>query len=246
MGKIYGYCRVSTKKQSIARQKTAILAVYPDAIFVIDSGTGKNFDRPGWKKLHKIVKSGDTIVFDEVSRMSRDAEEGFATYQELYDRGVNLVFIEEPMVNSENYRTALSQQITAVGDEIADLFIEAANKAFMILAKKQIKIAFERSEGEIAYHTLRTKQALAENKKHNEQLILKYGSEEEARKDPTWKQRGQKPGAKLTTKKSIAAKEIIKKHSKDFDGTLSDPDVMKLAGIARGTYYKYKRELREE
>ena len=227
MGKIYGYCRVSTKKQSIARQKSAIAAVYPDAIFVTDSGTGKNFDRPGWKKLHKIVKNGDTIVFDEVSRMSRDAEEGFATYQELYERGVNLVFIEEPMVNSENYRTSLSQQIAAVGDEIADLYIEATNKAFMILAKKQIKIAFERSEGEITFHSLRTKQGLNEARLSGKKL-------------------GQPKGAKLTTKKSIAAKEIIKKHSKDFGGTLSDPEVIKLCGIARGSYYKYKRELKAE
>ena len=44
----------------------------------------------------------------------------------------------------------------------------------------------------------------------------------------------------------MALKEIIKKHSKDFDGTLEDADVMKLAGVARNSYYKYKREIREE
>lgn len=58
------------------------------------------------------------------------------------------------------------------------------------------------------------------------------------------KQLGQKTGAKLVTKKSIRAKEIIKEQSIDFDGTLSDADVMKLIGCARGSYYKYKRELK--
>lgn len=58
------------------------------------------------------------------------------------------------------------------------------------------------------------------------------------------KQIGQPKGAKLTTKKSIRAKEIIRKHSQDFEGTLSDVDVMKLIGCARGSYYKYKKELR--
>ena len=60
------------------------------------------------------------------------------------------------------------------------------------------------------------------------------------------KQIGQKQGAKLTTKKSIEAKKQIQKHSKDFHGTLSDTDCMKLTGLARNTYYKYKRELKAE
>ena len=45
-------------------------------------------------KLLKIVRAGDTIVFDSVSRMSRNAETGFQIYQELYDKGVELVFLK--------------------------------------------------------------------------------------------------------------------------------------------------------
>ena len=41
------------------------------------------------------------------------------------------------------------------------------------------------------------------------------------------------------------AKEIIMKHSKDFNGSLADEDVITLAKISRNSYYKYKRELRE-
>ena len=57
---------------------------------------------------------------------------------------------------------------------------------------------------------------------------------------------GRRPEAKVVTKKSIEAKATILKHSIDFNGTLSDADVMRLAGIVRNTYYKYKRELRTE
>jgi len=60
------------------------------------------------------------------------------------------------------------------------------------------------------------------------------------------KQIGGVSGRKLTTKKSVTVKEQIRKYSRDFDGTLSDLDVMRLASVARNTYYKYKRELREE
>ena len=51
-------------------------------------------------------------------------------------------------------------------------------------------------------------------------------------------------GTTLTTKKSINCKAIIQKHSKDFGGTLNDPDVIKLCGYSRNSYYKYKRELK--
>ena len=54
---------------------------------------------------------------------------------------------------------------------------------------------------------------------------------------------GQVKGAKLTTKKSIDAKNVILKHSKDFDGSLNDTECIKLAGISRNSFYKYKKEL---
>ena len=57
---------------------------------------------------------------------------------------------------------------------------------------------------------------------------------------------GQKKGAKLTTKKSIEAKKIIREKCKDFSGSNNDIDCMKLTGLSRNTYYKYKREIWEE
>ena len=52
-------------------------------------------------------------------------------------------------------------------------------------------------------------------------------------------------GKKLTTKKSVEAKKQIIKYSKEFEGNLSDGEAMKLIGLSRNTYYKYKRELKE-
>ena len=172
--KIYGYVRVSTVKQSIKRQEDDIKKVYPDAIIVTDECTGKNLDRPGWTKLYKALKPGDTVVFDEVSRFSRDAEEGFQVYEELYNKGINLIFLKEPMINTENYRTSIRQQIDAVGDEIADTYIEATNKVLMILAKKQIKIAFERSQGEIVFHGQRTKEGINQARLNGKQIGQVY------------------------------------------------------------------------
>ena len=77
---MYGYCRISTPKQSIERQIRNIVAAYPDAKIVQETYTGKKMlDRPEWNKLYNRVKSGDTIVFDSVSRMSCSAEDGIKT-----------------------------------------------------------------------------------------------------------------------------------------------------------------------
>ena len=57
------------------------------------------------------------------------------------------------------------------------------------------------------------------------------------------KQIGQTSGSKLTTKKSLHAQKMIQKYSKDFGGSLNDIECIRMTGISRGSYYKYKREL---
>ena len=77
MAKVYGYARISKQKQSIERQIRNISAEYPSAIIVKEAYTGTKIDRKEWNKLVRLVCEGDTIVFDSVSRMSRNAAEGF-------------------------------------------------------------------------------------------------------------------------------------------------------------------------
>lgn len=222
--RIYGYVRISTKKQSIERQIRNIKVPYPTAVIVEEIYTGTSIDRKEWNKLVKRVVQGDTIVFDSVSRMSRNAQEGFEIYEELYSRGVDLVFLKEPHINTETYKTALENNIKLTGTNV-DFILEGINKYLFSLAKEQIRLAFEQAEKEVKDLQQRTREGIETARLNGKQI-------------------GMQPGTKLTTKKSIAAKEIIQKHSKDFSGTLSDAEVMKLAGISRNSYYKYKRELR--
>ena len=76
----YGYCRISRPKQSIERQIRNIKAAYPDAVIIQEVFTRTRMDRKEWMKLVRQIKEGDTIIFDSVSRMSGNAEEGFAAY----------------------------------------------------------------------------------------------------------------------------------------------------------------------
>ena len=224
--KVYGYCRVSTKQQSIERQIRNIREQYPEAKIYQEAYTGTTTDRKEWKKLQRQLQSGDTVVFDSVSRMSRNAEEGFAAYKELYDKGINLVFLKEPHIKTDTYRSALETGIQLTGTDV-DLILEGVNKYLMRLAAKQIQLAFEQAEKEVMDLRDRTSEGIDTARRHGKQI-------------------GQLKGAKLTTKKSIVAKKEIKAYSKDFDGMLNDEEVMKLAGVARNTYYKYKKELKAE
>ncbi|MBR5220054.1 MAG: recombinase family protein [Clostridia bacterium] len=97
---IYGYCRISQKKQNIERQVRNILNAYPTAIIIREAYTGRKIvGRKEWEKIYRTVKPGDLIVFDSVSRFSRNAEEGFELYQDLYYKSVDLVFLKEPQIN---------------------------------------------------------------------------------------------------------------------------------------------------
>ena len=222
---IFGYCRISTDRQNIERQIRNIQKAYPDAIIKQEVYTGTKTDgRKVFEQLLKIVRSGDTIVFDSVSRMSRNAEIGFQVYQELYDKGIELIFLKEPHINTETYKKALSNNIAMTGTK-TDIILKAINEYLMELAKEQIIIAFGQSEKEVSDLHQRTKEGIETARRKGKQI-------------------GRKQGAAITTKKSIKAKQDILKFSRDFNGTLTDVDCMRMIGIARNTYYRYKSELR--
>ena len=163
----YGYARKSRPTQNIERQIRNIKAVEPGAVIVQETYTGTRLDRPEWSKLNKKLIDGDTVIFDSVSRMSRDAEEGFALYEALYNRGVELVFLKEPYINTSVYREAAQRRIEAAittgnkaMDEFTRAIIEAVNKLLMDLAKQQITTAFEQAEKEVQDLHQRTKEGI--------------------------------------------------------------------------------------
>lgn len=220
----YGYTRKSTPKQSIDRQIRNIKALFPNAVIIQETYTGTKIDRKEWNKLYRTVKEGDTIVFDSVSRMSRNAAEGFEAYEALYIRGVHLIFLKEPHINTDVFKNAITVSVPMTGTNI-DFILEGVNKYLMAIAKEQIRLAFQQSEKEVEDLHQRTKEGIETARLNGKQIGLSKGT-------------------KLTTKKSIVAKEQIRKYSKNFEGTLADADVMKLTELSRNTYYKYKRELK--
>lgn len=232
--KVYGYCRISTNKQNIERQERNIKAAFPDAVIIREAYSGTKVEgRKAFENLRSKAECGDTIVFDSVSRMSRNAVEGFKIYKELYERGIELVFLKEPQINTSTYKNAQQQSISDIktGDEDTDALINAVTQAVSLyvirLAEKQILLAFEQAEKEVADLHQRTREGIETARLAGKQI-------------------GMVQGKKLNVKKAAAAKEAIRKYSKNFDGTLNDKDAIVLVGVARNTYFKYKKELLQE
>ena len=231
---IYGYCRISRAKQSISRQIRNIKEVYPQAIIIQEVFTRTSLNRKEWIKLYNKAKEGDTIVFDSVSRMSRNADEGCEMYEELFNKNVNLVFLKEPHINTEVYRAAMQKQIEVyvnTGNMATDKFlnsiIEALNQFTIDLAKEQIRLAFEQSEKEVEDLHQRTREGIETARLNGKQI-------------------GQQKGKKLNVKKAEPAKELIKKYNKDFGGQLNNQETWELIKISKMTFYKYKKEIMRE
>ena len=232
---IYGYARISTPKQNIDRQVRNILAVHPDAKIIKEVFTGTKFQgRKEFDRLLKLVHPEDTIVFDSVSRMSRSEDEGCIEYEKLFNRGITLEFLKEPHINTETYKKAMSRQLDITlntGHTATDTFmntmIEALNRYMIDLAKDQIRLAFAQAQKEVDDLRQRTTEGIETARRNGKQI-------------------GRVAGHTYTTKKSLPAKEIIRKHNKNFGGSLSNEETWKLAGISKMTFYKYQRELLEE
>lgn len=239
MEEVIGIARISRKTQNLQRQIRNIKAKYPNARIIKITCSGAKVI--GYREFEKIIdeakqrKNGKKykLVFDSASRMSRDSEGGCALYEDLFKHDVCIEFLKEPQINTEVYKKALDNQIklqvktdNKATDELINTVIEALNVFMMALAKEQIKKVFDEAQTELENIHIRTSEGIAVAKAEGKRI-------------------GTPKGTKLVTKKSKQAKEIILKHSKDFNGTLSDVECIKLTGVAPNTYYSYKRQLKE-
>ena len=240
---IYGYLRVSTKHQDIGRQRINILKVYPDAIIYEEKHSGGDYSGcVELDKLLKVVKRGDTIVFDSVSRFSRDNVTGPQEYKRLFMDGVNLIFLNEPYINTDHYKKALDIAIPRTGTFV-DPILKGVEEALLQLAEKQVQDAFDQANKELMDIRKRTSQALqlkiAENKNLPTDQRIRIGT--------------QKGDTFTTKKKQIAIQRIIEGIKNNYPDEVIMNNIAgdlkkqltdsRCKDISRNTYYNYKREL---
>ena len=164
----YSYMRISTKeergKQKFTRQEQAFARYQKEHNVEIlltfrDDASGKNFERPEWQKLEKIVQSGDTILFKDICRFTREYENGFSKYMQLLEKGVNLVFIDNPTVSTSYIKSMM----------------DVAEKQSNRIAKKSLKdtiellllVELDRAEQEREITVKRIKDGIAASNKQS-------------------------------------------------------------------------------
>ena len=118
MGNYFSYKRISTKEerglQKFNRQSKAIerYAEENEIEFIAEfeeDESGKDFNnRKEWQKLEKLLQNGDTIVFKDISRFTRETENGYKKYMELMEKGVNLIFLDNKTVCTEYIKQLLN------------------------------------------------------------------------------------------------------------------------------------------
>ena len=244
MGKIYGYARVSTPTQRLDRQIKNIEEYCKDKKtekIYAEKYTGTKIERPQFSQLLKVIRSGDTIIYDSVSRMSRTADEGYKLYMDLLHQNINLVFLIDSHINTDYYKRMQDRkyEIAHTGKKSIDNLIQSVLDAITVFqneeTKEKIRIAFEQSEKEVTDLHQRISEGIKIVQRDN--LSLPPAER---------KQIGQIKGSRLTTRKSQAMKPLIKKMSKAFDGNMCDREIIDILAISRNTFYKYKKELFSE
>lgn len=147
MSNYFGYMRISTKEerglQKYNRQEKALEKFAVDNkveyIYIArEDESGKSFDnRKEWNKLEKLVKSGDTVVFKDISRFTREAEKGYSKYMELLEKGIELVFIDNPTVSTSYIKQLLS--IAKNQNLVAKTSLESTIKLLLIVELDRVE-----------------------------------------------------------------------------------------------------------
>ena len=146
MNNIYNYKRISTKestdKQSFNRQEKSLKAYAKTneieyLLSFKDDCTGSTFNRPEWLKLERLLQEGDSVIFKEISRFTREAEAGYKKYMELMKKGVNLVFIDNMTVGTDYIKNLT--RVASEQDLVAKTALESTIKLLLIVELDRVQ-----------------------------------------------------------------------------------------------------------
>lgn len=147
MCNIYSYMRISTKeergKQRFSRQEAALEKYAKDngieyLLEFREDESGKSFtNRKQWNKLEQLLQKGDTIVFKDISRFTREAENGYQKYMELLEKGVELVFIDNQTVSTSYIKQLLN--VASKQNLVAKTSLESTVKLLLIVELDRVE-----------------------------------------------------------------------------------------------------------
>ena len=162
MSNYFAYMRISTKeergKQKYTRQENSLQRYARtkniDYVFEFkEDASGKSFtNRSEWNRLEKIIQPNDTIVFKDITRFTRESENGYIKYMELMAKGINLIFLDNPTLSTDYIKELIS---TAKNMNFLDKTINE------MLVKVLLAAELTRAEQERLTISQRTKDGMA-------------------------------------------------------------------------------------
>lgn len=227
MCKVFAYMRISTKeergKQKYTRQEQAINRwakehnqEIPERRIYRDDASGKSFDRPAWHELESDVQQGDTIVFKDVCRFTREYENGFEKYMALMGKGVNLVFIDNPTISTDYI-----QQMMDVADRQQN---RIAKKSLRDTIELLLLVELDRAEQEREITVKRIKDGIAASEKKSGRPVGKLDK--------------MTPDLEADIKEYVTQSVIAK--------SVSIADLMRKHHLSRNTVTKYINLIRQD
>lgn len=147
MTNYFSYERISTKeergKQKYNRQTKAIEKYAADkgieyTLQFREDESGKDFhSRKEWQRLERLLQSGDTIIFKDISRFTREAENGYKKYMELLEKGINLIFLDNPTVSTDYIKQLLN--VAQKQNIVAKTSLESTVKLLLIVELDRVE-----------------------------------------------------------------------------------------------------------
>lgn len=143
----YGYARVSTKEQNEQRQLIALqeFGVAEQNVFV-DKQSGKDFERPNYRKLIKKLKPDDTLVIKSIDRLGRNYEEILEQWRIITkERGTAIVVLDMPLLDTRKNRDLTG---TLIADIVLQLLSYVAQTEREFIRQRQAEgIAAAKAQG---------------------------------------------------------------------------------------------------
>lgn len=228
MAKEFAYCSSGCTRPQFENQVDSINRRYPNAIVIKELYSKTVTDRTELMKLMAQLEQDDTLIVNSMDRLSRDPEQLLSYYKDLTDKGVNLIFINQPYMNTEVYTSAMKEMTSVDSDSKGAVIADGLQH----LLKMQITRILEKSWED-----------LQKNRNHMREVYKKEAGAEAS--DAAGGIAGKK---KYESRKSFMVKELIRKYNQGYGGDMNDVQTMEqireeMGTISRNTYYKYKREL---
>ena len=147
MGTIYGYCRVSTREQHEDRQVIALKEMgVPEENIYMDKQSGKDFNRPQYKRLIRKIKPDDVIFIKSIDRLGRNYDEILEQWKIITkDKKADLCIIDMPLLDTRREKNLLG---TLIADLVLTLFSYVAeNERKTIMERQAEGIAAAKERG---------------------------------------------------------------------------------------------------